>query len=735
METTELQQTATQEQLPRRKSALLFLLLGVIILGAIGAVAYLSRKGSGNIPQDLATIAPPESVVYVSLDLRPLLSQKKQFEPTIKAWEASGMVKFARTELEKQLTTEGISLKDDILSWAGPTLAFSLLDLPGMDMSGLSSGKPGPDQIPNFLVLATTRDAGKTKVALAKLMKKAGATGKTESYQGAELCRLEKEGLIYGIDGGLVLLGSKVETLKAALDRYHGKGRQLAQLESYKKVVAPLSHSAQERVVLYYVDFKTLQQLMGKNPLFSRANFSATEAKEMEALSGSVTITPEAVETESYGWGSKFAQSPTYKILSSLPPVGGRAFEFLPKDSIMASALPSPAAYWKLIQDALKQGAKQMPFDPIAEVKTGLKQATGLDLEQDILGWMTGELSLGVFGANTQMMMGGAPGAMPVQLSIIITGKDEATVTGKLALLRKGIETAILKEGGPQPTWQPEKTGAVSYQALVIPQIPITPCLGQVGKLAIISLTAEGFKQTVAAGLDANTSITTNATYQRVKSLLPRRPVSIFFAEPAPLAEQLSPLGAMSPYFKAAADTLKAFKSVIAGEELLPQGVHSIGRIEIDFPQLIKAADGLLPELTKAEGNAQNATCLSNVKAITLAMLMFADDHDGKLPKADRWVEDLMPYVKSAKLFKCSGDKSGERSSYAMNSALSGLSLSEVAHPESLVVVFEAEKPGQNPSGGPEAVLIVPRHNGNAYGFADGHAKVSPEVPNFDPSK
>jgi hypothetical protein len=727
METTELQQAAAQEQAPRRKSGLLFLLLGLIIVLAIGAVAYLNLKGSGGVPQDLATIAPPESIVYVSLDLRPLISQKKQFEPVIKAWEASELVKLARTEMETQLNSEGINLKEDIFSWAGPTLAFALIDFPGM-------GKSGPGDIPNFLVIGTTRDPQKAKTALAKLSKKAGDAGKMESYQGAELYRLKGGELSYGIDGKLVLLSSKVETLKAAVDRYHGKGKQLAQLEAYRKTTEPLSHSPRERVVSYFANLRALQELMKTIPELSKANISTPGANEIETLGGCLTITPEAIETESFGWGSKFSQSPTYKILSPLPPVGGRAFEFLPKDSVMAAALPSPAAYWKVVQDALAQAFKGRPDDPIGEIKNGLKQATGLDLEQDVLGWMTGEAALGIFGVDFSGLMRGDSEAMPVQMSLVFTGKDEATVASKLALLRKAIENVILKESGTAAAWQPAKTGEVSYYTLPIPGTPISPCLGQVGKLAILSLTAKGFKQTVDAGLDAKQSIITNDTYQKAKGVLPRRPVSIFFMGPTALGEQLSQM-AMIPYVAPVSEVLQSSKYIIGGEELLPEGVHSIGRMEIDYAKLIKAMDVLVPVFEQARGKAQNVTCLSNVKQISLGMLMFADDHDEQFPKAEHWVDDLMPYVKDVKLFKCPEDKSGARSSFAMNSALSGKSMAIVMNPASVVMVFETDKPGENPVGGPEAVLKVPRHNGNAYGFADGHAKISGEIPNFDPKQ
>jgi prepilin-type processing-associated H-X9-DG protein len=246
--------------------------------------------------------------------------------------------------------------------------------------------------------------------------------------------------------------------------------------------------------------------------------------------------------------------------------------------------------------------------------------------------------------------------------------------------------------------------------------------------LAIISLTPQGFEQTVSAGLAAEHSITTNITYQRLKKFLPRHPSSLFFAEPAALNKEF---GNMPPF-----NVLGAFKAIAAGDEFLPQGERSVVHLEIDFPQLIKASDSLSEGFNQSRGQAEAASCLSNVKQINLALLMFAEDHDEHLPSADHWVDDLMPYTKNTGVFKCPEDKSGARSSYALNSALSGLAMKDIKHPAEVVMIFETNHPGNNPSGGPESVQS--RHNNGryaAYGFVDGHAMMAQKAQDFDPKQ
>jgi len=124
-----------------------------------------------------------------------------------------------------------------------------------------------------------------------------------------------------------------------------------------------------------------------------------------------------------------------------------------------------------------------------------------------------------------------------------------------------------------------------------------------------------------------------------------------------------------------------------------------------------------------AREKARQIACLSNVKNISLAILMYVDDHHGKFPDADRWVEELRPYME-AKLLHCPDDKIKGHISYAMNSALSGISETKIADPGNTILIFETSQTGPSPHGGIEAVAKPGNHTGgNNFGFTDGHAK------------
>jgi len=72
----------------------------------------------------------------------------------------------------------------------------------------------------------------------------------------------------------------------------------------------------------------------------------------------------------------------------------------------------------------------------------------------------------------------------------------------------------------------------------------------------------------------------------------------------------------------------------------------------------------LMPALSKAKGSGQKASCLSNLHNVGLAMMMYADDHKGLIPRGNDviWFQAFMPYLpeggttkdfRGIRIFKC----------------------------------------------------------------------------------
>jgi prepilin-type processing-associated H-X9-DG protein len=125
---------------------------------------------------------------------------------------------------------------------------------------------------------------------------------------------------------------------------------------------------------------------------------------------------------------------------------------------------------------------------------------------------------------------------------------------------------------------------------------------------------------------------------------------------------------------------------------------------------------------------ARRATCLSNLRQLALAVIMFAQDYSQHLPNAAAWMDSLDPYLRSAKtLLHCPSDI-GHEYSYALNSAVAGKSIGSFDDPVNTVLLFESNSGRKNASDPMTSLCDPPRHgNGNNFAFLDGHAKFVPK--------
>ena len=128
------------------------------------------------------------------------------------------------------------------------------------------------------------------------------------------------------------------------------------------------------------------------------------------------------------------------------------------------------------------------------------------------------------------------------------------------------------------------------------------------------------------------------------------------------------------------------------------------------------------PMIQGAREKARQASCLSNMKQLCLAMIMYAQDHDETLPDED-WAEDTYPYCKNRAIYVCPS-RPELPVGYAMNEKLLLAKLVEIKRIGETVMLFESNVGGENPVGGADDVPEEGVHNGGInVGYADGHCQ------------
>jgi len=125
------------------------------------------------------------------------------------------------------------------------------------------------------------------------------------------------------------------------------------------------------------------------------------------------------------------------------------------------------------------------------------------------------------------------------------------------------------------------------------------------------------------------------------------------------------------------------------------------------------------PVFIRARDKARQASCMSNLKQLALAFLLYAQDNDEHLPAASDWKRPIFDYHRNDAILHCPSDESSAGGlSYFFNAALGGKDLGGIADPAGTILMADG-KPG---SGGPER--LIPRHNGGVNcAFVDGHVK------------
>jgi Protein of unknown function (DUF3352) len=332
---------------------MLRLLLTITALTTAIAIAACGDDGAST--SDATSLVPARSLIYAEVTLRPEGDQKAAIEELISKFPGEGSAGDRIRRLMQQALAEEdskLSYEDDIEPWLGDEAAFF--------MSGLSAdGEDG-----DFAVLVATEDEDATIDAMEK-----DGDPRRREYRGHDLYVHEEEQAA-AVAEGWFLVGTP-RAVRTAIDTVEGDGEPIEDDDRYRET---LEEAPDDRLGFFYMN----------TPAFLREFERTPEGAGLGALrrffEEPILVTADADDA-----GVRFEATVPKEIMVGFPVVAagsGSAGE-LPADSWLAFAQPDLGrtieAYVDVAGTAL--GGREM-------VEEQVRQATGLDLEEDVISWM-----------------------------------------------------------------------------------------------------------------------------------------------------------------------------------------------------------------------------------------------------------------------------------------------------------------------------------------------------------
>jgi hypothetical protein len=393
-----------------RRAIALSLLCAVVALTAAGC----GESGSGGEGSP-ASLVPAGASFYLEAAVQP------QGERREDALAAAG--KIMRTDdpaaklrelIDKELAEEGDGLtwERDFASWLGEDAGVWATNLEAEE--------------PSYAVIVATKDAEAAKAALAKFEKTSEDGPFTaRSHDGIDY-RVDAEGVANGIVGDFAVIATE-DAFKRTADTRDGDS--LVDDDRYENAVGELE---EERLGHYYLDVKPLLDAAVKKDPEAARNFEQFKSlfpfDKLGPITGAFTADGDGLALDTVVTG--LPEGP-FRNLAQLWSGGGtELLGELPGDAWGAFVAPkvgeSAESLFSTFAGAIGGAAIAGQF----------KQATGLDLQQDVFSWI-GDVGLFVRGADMATLDG----------ALVIGSTDDARAEaafGKLVAL-------IAKQTGAAP--------------------------------------------------------------------------------------------------------------------------------------------------------------------------------------------------------------------------------------------------------------------------------------------
>ncbi len=405
------------------------------ILDPFGWIARLLGGGAG-----AASVTPPDVPVYVGLDLGRLRTAEvdRLIATFAEATDSDARdLDSAIEQLDESLEEQyGVTITDDVMPWVGQYVGLAGFDLGLGPVAGVQQAQG------EWLLAIEARDRRGADAFLERLREQIAEDTDRQfdasEYEGVTLYELSAEPFdewALARSGSYVLIAGKAETLRAAIDAQ--RGESLADSDTYQDSLRRLPEGA---VVRSYVDFAALAALteetgaaMFPSPYMglqsagvSYMGASGSLVEEGIRLNVSVVYDPElATEAQLANFGAEIE-----------PTAIDHRF---PEDTFLFFSTRGISQAWSNIQETVDPN---QAYADLLESLRLLEEQIGIDLGDDLLAYLDGEIGVGLAASNEGML----PELMDTQLGLLVLA--ETTQEDPLRATVEDLSAQITDESG-----------------------------------------------------------------------------------------------------------------------------------------------------------------------------------------------------------------------------------------------------------------------------------------------
>lgn len=364
-----------------RKKGLLILggVVLVVIIAAVAAGLYVLGRFAA--PKEAtARFLPDDTQAYFTISLRPGAGQLLRARRLWATFEDTPGFIDRRDELLDDLRdATGIHFTDDVLPWLGRDITVALLDL---DLR----------TEPEWVVLLQTKDRDASLEFLEELVdfleEEMGEEFQDDSYLGASLFEEENDEASFAVTDRYVVMGGSRDTVEQLIeDMESPPERSLARDDAFVRARKQLPS---DRFMLFFARSGDLYD--GLTGFLGGGAFTGQSRNIPEAVALSSSFVDQGVRMDFY------SDNPT-----GLGVVETRnrlaTARALPQDTLFFLSFSGLQEAWGQVQETLED-MDEDTAQLLADSLDAFREATGTDLERDVIDQLDGELAVAVLPSD-----------------------------------------------------------------------------------------------------------------------------------------------------------------------------------------------------------------------------------------------------------------------------------------------------------------------------------------------